>query len=102
MNTPKQVEEIVSWLRYPPDGIRGYAQTSHQTNYKSLPAEDFIAAIEKETLLLIQIERKVALGHLDEMLSIPGIDVAVRRNYGFVGGPRYTRSNKSSSDDRKY
>ncbi len=77
VNTPKQVEEIVSWLRYPPDGIRGYAQTSHQTNYKSLPAEDFIAAIEKETLLLIQIERKVALGHLDEMLSIPGIDVAV-------------------------
>ncbi|HCK16713.1 TPA: hypothetical protein DHW51_21475 [Candidatus Poribacteria bacterium] len=28
VNTPKQVEEIVSWLRYPPDGIRGYAQTS--------------------------------------------------------------------------
>ena len=77
VNTPKQVEEIVSWLRYPPDGIRGYAQTSHQTNYKSLPAKDFITAMEQETLLLIQIERKVALDHLDEMLAIPGIDVAV-------------------------
>ena len=77
VNTPKQVEEIVSWLRYPPDGIRGYAQTSHQTNYKSLPAADFMAAMERETLLLIQIESKAALDNLDEMLSIPGIDVAV-------------------------
>ncbi len=77
MNTPKQVEEIVSWLRYPPNGIRGYAQTSHQTNYKALPTEDFIAAMERETLLLIQIERKVALDHLDEILSISGVDVAV-------------------------
>jgi 2-keto-3-deoxy-L-rhamnonate aldolase RhmA len=73
---PQQVEEVVSWLRYPPEGIRGIALTPDQTEYKAVEVGDFIKQAQRETLLVIQIERKKALENLDEMLSVPGVDVA--------------------------
>jgi 2-keto-3-deoxy-L-rhamnonate aldolase RhmA len=76
VNTPKEVGDIVSWMRYPPHGIRGYAATAAQTDFQHVAPESFIEANNRETLCVIQIERREALDHLDEMLSFPGVDVA--------------------------
>ncbi len=76
VNTPTEVSEIVSWMRYPPEGIRGFAATPGQTDYEIIPPGEFIKATNRETLCVIQIERREALDNLDEMLSYPGIDVA--------------------------
>jgi 2-dehydro-3-deoxyglucarate aldolase/4-hydroxy-2-oxoheptanedioate aldolase len=76
VNSPAQAREIVSWMRYPPRGIRGFANTFRQTDDKPVAIEDFIAAAHAETLCVIQIERREALDQLDEMLSIDGVDVA--------------------------
>jgi 2-keto-3-deoxy-L-rhamnonate aldolase RhmA len=63
-------------MRYPPHGIRGYASTSAQTDFATVTPEAFIEANNRETLCVIQIERREALDYLDEMLSFPGVDVA--------------------------
>ena len=76
VNTPNQVREILSWLFYPPHGIRGFASTVAQTDFESVTPVDFIAANNHETLCVIQFEREEAFEHLDEMLSFPGVDVA--------------------------
>jgi len=76
VNKPEEVGDIVSWMRYPPHGIRGYAATSAQTDFKHVSPEAFIESNNRETLCIIQIERREALDHLDEMLSFPGVDVA--------------------------
>jgi 2-keto-3-deoxy-L-rhamnonate aldolase RhmA len=76
VNTPRQVEEIVSWMRYPPEGIRGYACTAPQTDYRGASPAEFINANQRDTLCVIQIERQEAVDNLDEMLSVPGVDVA--------------------------
>jgi len=76
VNTPQQVEEIVSWVKYPPHGVRGATMTYAQTEGQTIPPEQFIDQIVDQTLLVIQIERKQALENLDEMLSISGVDVA--------------------------
>jgi 2-dehydro-3-deoxyglucarate aldolase/4-hydroxy-2-oxoheptanedioate aldolase len=76
VNTPRQVREIASWVRYPPRGIRGFADTLAQTGGRPVPPGEFIAAAERETLVVIQIERQEAVDNLDAMLSIEGIDVA--------------------------
>lgn len=76
VSTPQQVQKIVNWIRYPPIGVRGMAITPSQTEYETVTARDFIDGMERETLLVIQIERREALDNLDEMLAIPGVDVA--------------------------
>jgi 2-dehydro-3-deoxyglucarate aldolase/4-hydroxy-2-oxoheptanedioate aldolase len=76
VNTPQQVRDLVSWMRYPPQGIRGFACTPQQTDHRLVEPEVFIEAAHRETLCVIQIERTEALENLDEMLSIPGVDVA--------------------------
>jgi 2-dehydro-3-deoxyglucarate aldolase/4-hydroxy-2-oxoheptanedioate aldolase len=76
VNTPRQVREIASWVRYPPRGIRGFADTLAQTDGCRVSPGEFIAAAERETLVVVQIERREALENLDAMLSIEGIHVA--------------------------
>jgi 2-keto-3-deoxy-L-rhamnonate aldolase RhmA len=76
VNTPRQVEEIVSWTRYPPRGIRGFACTSAATDGETLSPTDYIEHVDRETLVVIQIERQEALDNLDRMLAVPGVDVA--------------------------
>ncbi|MCA9026958.1 MAG: hypothetical protein KDA86_17255 [Planctomycetaceae bacterium] len=76
VNTPQTVRELVSWMRYPPHGIRGFACTAAQTDGQAVGLETFMKAANEETLLVIQIERVEAMSHLDEMLSIEGVDVA--------------------------
>jgi len=76
VNTPHEVENVVSWMRYPPVGIRGFACTFAQTEGTAVTPEEFMAAAHAETLVVIQIERREAVENLEAMLSIPGVDVA--------------------------
>lgn len=76
VNTPQEVKNIVSWTRYPPLGIRGFASTTAQTEGESVEPEDFMAHAHEHTLLVIQFERRQAIDNLEAMLSIPGVDVA--------------------------
>jgi 2-keto-3-deoxy-L-rhamnonate aldolase RhmA len=76
VNTPEQVEEIVSWVRYPPAGIRGFACNTAQSGGEAISAEEHVESANRETLLVIQIERREAVANLEEMLSIDGVDVA--------------------------
>ncbi len=76
VNTPQQVEQIVSWVRYPPDGVRGFACTTAQTDGRAVDIDEFIRAANRETLLVIQIERREAVDNLEAMLAIDGVDVA--------------------------
>jgi 2-dehydro-3-deoxyglucarate aldolase/4-hydroxy-2-oxoheptanedioate aldolase len=63
-------------MRYPPEGIRGFADTAPQCDHQRVSAVKLIEANNRETLCVIQIERRQALDNLDEMLAVPGVDVA--------------------------
>src|SRR5258708_12096370 len=43
VNDPQTVRDIVSWMRYPPLGIRGFADTAAQTHPRRLPSAQIIA-----------------------------------------------------------
>src|SRR5262245_11655299 len=76
VNDPQQVRDIVSWMRFPPMGIRGFADTAAQTDHQRVSAKEFIAAGNTENLCVIQIERQQAVENVDAMLAVPGVDVA--------------------------
>src|SRR5258708_4525786 len=74
VNDPQTVRDIVSWMRYPPLGIRGFADTAAQTDHRRLPAHEIIEANNNETVCVIQIDRRHALANLDGILALPGVD----------------------------
>lgn len=76
VNTPQEVRDIVSWMRFPPEGIRGYADTAAQTEFQPVTPREFVDAGNTENLCVIQIERRQAVENVEAMLAVPGVDVA--------------------------
>jgi 2-dehydro-3-deoxyglucarate aldolase/4-hydroxy-2-oxoheptanedioate aldolase len=82
IRTRKDVEDFLRLIKYPPNGIKGYAGSACPAG-KYLgwekPLEQF-EYFEKDFVVGIQIETADALANLDDILSVPGIDVALVGN----------------------
>ena len=76
VETREQVEQIVSELKYPPVGRRGCSISGGTNEYRSQPTGTFIVESNKETLVILQIERRQAIEDIDALLSVEGVDVA--------------------------
>ncbi len=72
-----QVEECVRFMKYPPAGRRGAVLARGHTAFKAGPLADTLAAANRETFLVVQIETAEAVERLDEILSVPGVDAAL-------------------------
>lgn len=76
IQTAADVKNIVRWCRYPPIGERGVALARQQTFFEAGNTAETMARLNDEVLVAIQIEHKAAMDNLEEILSVPGIDVA--------------------------
>jgi 2-dehydro-3-deoxyglucarate aldolase/4-hydroxy-2-oxoheptanedioate aldolase len=76
VETREQVEESIASLRYPPQGKRGYSLLSNN-DFESAPLWDYVRHANENILAIMQIERKAAIDHIDDLLSVPGVDVAL-------------------------
>ncbi len=70
-----ECEAAVRACKYPPDGIRGVAGSHRAAGYGRFAAEYWKRA-NAETLVIVQIETPEAVKQIDEMLAVPGVDVA--------------------------
>lgn len=73
---PAQVENILQMIKYPPVGRRGNVVARGHTDLKGGSIVDVMKDANEESMLVVQIETKEALNRIDEILSIPGVDVA--------------------------
>jgi len=80
VETRAQAQEIVAQLKYPPLGIRGVALGVAHDLYQAAGAEFFSMANE-ETVVIIQLESVKAFENMEEILSVPGIDVVWLGHY---------------------
>ncbi len=76
VNTREEAQRAVECSKYPPFGTRslGGAFAPYAFDISDWPT--YARMANDETLVIIQIEGAPALQHLDEILSVPGIDVA--------------------------
>ena len=74
--TPEQAEELVSWTRYPPEGGRGAMFGGAHDDYSTDAVPDIIAGAEERTLVCVLIESERGLANAEEIMSVPGVDVA--------------------------
>lgn len=73
----QQVRQVVQMIKYPPLGIRGNALNRGYTDFKGGSVAETMARVNEETMLIVQIETQDALDQLEEIVAIPGVDVAL-------------------------
>jgi len=74
INTKKEAEEGVSCCYYPTQGTRSVYFPQASMNEKGLLG--YAGAINKNVIVAIQVETASCIEHVDEILSVPGIDIA--------------------------
>jgi 2-keto-3-deoxy-L-rhamnonate aldolase RhmA len=70
-----QAEDIVSQLKYAPQGRRGVALGIAHDLYRAGNA-DFFAKANEETCVILMVETVKGFQNLEEIISVPGVDVA--------------------------
>jgi 2-keto-3-deoxy-L-rhamnonate aldolase RhmA len=77
VETRDTVEQAIAASRYPPVGNRGMFHGKGNNDYQAVDPLEFARHANSNILTIIQIERGSAVERLDELLSVPGLDVAL-------------------------
>lgn len=67
-----EAKAAVEAMRYPPRGVRGFAGGSRAARFGRIP--DYHVRSEAELCLLVQVETSAALGELEEICAVEGVD----------------------------
>jgi 4-hydroxy-2-oxoheptanedioate aldolase len=67
----QEAERAVAATRYPPKGVRGFSGSTRATQFGRV--ENYIAAVEQETAVLLQIETRAALEQAEAIGSVEGV-----------------------------
>jgi 2-keto-3-deoxy-L-rhamnonate aldolase RhmA len=74
LDTVDEVRQAVSYLRYPPDGVRGVALLTRGARFGKVPHAE-VRSLNDEVVGIIQIESAAAVKRVGEIASIDGVDV---------------------------
>lgn len=74
---PALLAEALSWMRYPPAGKRGFGVFPSLVDYEPHGMPAIIEHLNANTLAVVQFESGTAMERADELLSVPGVDVAM-------------------------
>jgi len=78
VNFATEAEQAVSAVRYPPQGTRGVGLARAQGYGRSF--DDYLDWVNKESVVIVQVEHIEAVNNLESILSVDGVD-------GFIVGP---------------
>jgi 2-keto-3-deoxy-L-rhamnonate aldolase RhmA len=70
-----EIIETLSWMRYPPDGIRGVAGPTRGAGFTSIPHAELAASINPAILGVFQVESPAAVEAADAIAALDGVDV---------------------------
>ena len=76
VNTREEAQRAVESAKYPPAGIRSIGGAFGPYGFGITNWPDYVRTANDETLLIVQIESVQGFQHVDDILSVPGIDVA--------------------------
>jgi 4-hydroxy-2-oxoheptanedioate aldolase len=74
LETLEQVQDAVSWMRFPPDGGRGLALSTRGAGQSSVAHAD-VQKLNALPLGIIQVESPLAVAAADAIAAIDGVDV---------------------------
>jgi 2-dehydro-3-deoxyglucarate aldolase/4-hydroxy-2-oxoheptanedioate aldolase len=74
LETAAAMRETLTWMRYPPAGIRGVAAATRGAGYATV-SHAAIRSISERVLGVFQVESAAAVAAADELAAIDGVDV---------------------------
>jgi len=77
VETSEQAQAIVRGTRYPPEGTRGAAFGVAHDRYRMDDVPATMRLANAESLIVVKIETALGVRNIDQILSVPGIDVAL-------------------------
>jgi 4-hydroxy-2-oxoheptanedioate aldolase len=84
VNSAQEALAAVRATRYPPAGSRGFGPTFAALRW-GLTGAEYIQRANEEVMVIVQIEHVDAVARIDEILAVPGIDVALIGPYDLSG-----------------
>ena len=74
LETVEQAADAVSWMRFPPDGLRGLALSTRGAGQSSVAHAD-VHRLNAMPVGIYQIESPAAVSNADAMAALDGVDV---------------------------
>jgi 4-hydroxy-2-oxoheptanedioate aldolase len=71
----QQVDQVVRGARFFPQGERGMDPFARSARYGAVPKEIYFEQANRRTVVGVQVEGLAAIQNLDEIATVPGIDV---------------------------
>ena len=72
VQTEEEALNAVSYTRYPPQGVRGYAGSPRATGYARIA--DYAQRCSEEICLLVQVETQEGIDNLEKIANVDGVD----------------------------
>jgi 2-keto-3-deoxy-L-rhamnonate aldolase RhmA len=76
VSTGDEAEAVVQAVKFPPRGVRGMG-TMRSRRYGTIPVAEYLEWSNRESLVILVIEEKAAVDHIEEVLSVDGVDAVV-------------------------
>ncbi|MGH2406734.1 MAG: HpcH/HpaI aldolase family protein [Candidatus Limnocylindrales bacterium] len=74
LETPAEVRDAISWLRFPPEGMRGIALSTRGAGMSEVAHAD-VHRLNARPLGVFQVESPLAVANAAEIAAIDGVDV---------------------------
>jgi 4-hydroxy-2-oxoheptanedioate aldolase len=72
VDTPEEAAAAVSYTRFPPDGVRGFAAAARSSRFGRI--KNYHQNAHKEICVLVQIESERGMKNLEAICAVPGVD----------------------------
>lgn len=79
--TRELVDRLVSYVKFPPIGIRAAAPGYGNCDYREVDGSEFIAEGNRETVVIAHIETRTGVANADAIVSSPHVDVVLLGMY---------------------
>lgn len=76
IGSPEDAARAVRSAKFPPEGTRGFNPFVRAAGYGTASMDEFRKAADDETLLVLHIEAQKTMERVEEILAVPGVDVA--------------------------
>lgn len=77
VESPELLEKAVSWTKFPPVGIRGMGLGPLHADFEPATIPQMMEHMNRETMVVLQIETRKAFEARDELLSVKGVDTVM-------------------------
>ncbi len=75
VKTAEDAQKAVRFSCFAPDGERGLCRFVRAAEFSNIPKEQYLKEANQKSLLILQIEGKEGVKNINEIVSVPGIDV---------------------------